>query len=50
MTTRTVQNAGYPISRRSQGVQDIPLVSPLGLEAALLGLTPVLAFRMLLGS
>ena len=50
MTTRTVQNAGYPISKRSQGVQDIPLVSPLGLEAALLGLTPVLAFRMLLGS
>jgi len=48
MTTRTVQNAGYPISKRSQGVQDIPLVSSL--EAALLGLTPVLAFRMLLAS
>jgi hypothetical protein len=31
-------------------VQDIPLVSSLGLEAALLGLTPVLTFRMLLAS
>jgi hypothetical protein len=50
MTDRTIQNAGDPTSRRSQGVQDLLLVSSFGLCAALLGLTPVLAFRMLIGS
>jgi len=49
MTAQTIQNARYPISERSQGVQDLVLVS-FGLWAALLGLTPVLVFRLLMGS
>jgi len=50
MTNKTNQNAGYPTSERSQGVQDLLLVSSFGLWAALLGLAPVLAFRLLMGS
>ena len=50
MTAQTIQNARYPISERSQGVQDLVLVSSFGLWAALLGLTPVLLFRLLMGS
>jgi hypothetical protein len=50
MAAQTIQNAGHPISELSQGVQDILLVSSFGLWAALLGLAPVLAFRLLLGS
>jgi hypothetical protein len=50
MTDQTIQNAGYPASERSQGVQDLLLVSSFGLWAALLGLTPVLVFRLLMGS
>jgi hypothetical protein len=50
MTTQSIQNAGHPISGRSQGVQDLLLVSSFGLWAALLGLTPVLAYRLLMGS
>jgi hypothetical protein len=45
-----IQNARYPISERSQGVQDLVLVWSFGLWAALLGLTPVLVFRLLVGS
>jgi hypothetical protein len=47
---RSNQNARYPISERSQGVQDLVLVSSFGLWAALLGLAPVLVFRLLMGS
>ena len=50
MTTHTIQNAGYPISGRSQEMQDVLLVSSFGLWAVLLGLMPVLAFRLLMGS
>jgi hypothetical protein len=50
MTAQTIQNARSPISERSQGVQDLVLVSSFGLWAALLGLTPVLVFRLLMGS
>jgi len=50
MTDQTIQNAGYPTSERSQGVQDLLLVSSFGLWATLLGLAPVLAFRLLMGS
>jgi hypothetical protein len=50
MTAQTIQNARYPISKRSQGVQDLVLVSSFGLWAALLGLTLVLVFRLLMGS
>jgi hypothetical protein len=49
MTTRTSQNAGSPISGRCEGMQDVLLVSSFGLWATLLGLAPVLAFRLLMG-
>jgi hypothetical protein len=49
MTTRTSQDAGSPISVQSEGMQDVLLVSSFGLWAALLGLAPVLAFRLLIG-
>ncbi len=50
MTTQSIQNARYPVSERSQGVQDLLLVSSFGLWTALLGLTPVQVFRLLMGS
>jgi hypothetical protein len=50
MTDQPIQNASHPTSERSEGVQDLLLVSSFGLWAALLGLTPVLAFRLLMGS
>ena len=50
MTTPIVQNAEHPIPRRSEAMQDFLLVSSFGLWAALLGLAPVLAFRLLIGS
>jgi hypothetical protein len=50
MTTQITQHAGASISVRSQGMQDVLLVSSFGLWAMLLGLAPVLAFRLLIGS
>jgi hypothetical protein len=50
MTTQTIGNANYPIFKRGEMMQDILLVSSFGLWALLLGLTPVLAFRLLMGS
>jgi hypothetical protein len=50
MTTQTIQNASYPASKRAQAMQDLLLVSSFGLWAVLLGLMPVLAFRLLMGS
>jgi hypothetical protein len=50
MTTHTIQNARYPACKRAQRVQDVLLVSSFGLWAALLGLAPVLAFRLVLAS
>jgi hypothetical protein len=50
MTTQTTQNASYPIAGRSQGMQDVLLVSSFGLWTVLLGTMPVLAFRLLMGS
>jgi hypothetical protein len=50
MTTQTIQKNKYPNSVRAERVQDLLLVSSFGLWAALLGLTPVLAFRLLMGS
>ena len=48
MTTQTITNAKYPICERVQRMQDVLLVSSFGLWAAILGLTPVLAFRLLM--
>ena len=49
MTTRATQKARYPVSRRTQRMQDVFLVSSFGLWAVLLGLSPVLAFHLLMG-
>jgi hypothetical protein len=48
MTTQTIHNAKYPIGERAQRMQDVLLVSSFGLWAAILGLAPVLAWRLLL--
>jgi hypothetical protein len=50
MTTQTIRNAGKLDSAYGEAVQDLLLVSSFGLWAVLLGLTPVLAFRLLIGS
>jgi hypothetical protein len=50
MTTRAIPNYRYPICERVQRMQDFLLVSSFGLWAVLLGLAPVLAFRVVLGS
>ena len=50
MTTQSIPNARYPICERAQRMQDILLVSSFGLWAAVLGLSPVLAFHALMGS
>ena len=47
---RYFQNVRYPISKHAQRMQDVFLVSSFGLWAILLGLAPVLAFRLLTGS
>lgn len=48
MTTQTIHNARYPICERAQRMQDVLLVSSFGLWAAVLGLAPVLAYRLLI--
>jgi hypothetical protein len=50
MTFHTKPNFRYPACRRIQAMQDVLLVSSFGLWAAVLGLAPVLAYRMLLGA
>ena len=49
MTTQTTQKASYPVSGHAQRMQDVFLVSSFGLWAVLLGLSPVLAFHLLMG-
>jgi hypothetical protein len=50
MSTQTIQNARHPILDSAQRTRDVLLVSSFGLWAALIGLVPALAFRMLMGS
>ena len=50
MTTQTTQNLSYPSSEPSERIKDLLLVSSFGLWAVLLGLSPVLAFHMLMAS
>jgi hypothetical protein len=50
MTTQTSQTARYPMLDQAQRARDVLLVSSFGLWAALIGLMPVLAFRMLTGA
>ena len=48
MTTSIIQNKSH--SEWAERKQDLLLVSSFGLWAMLLGLSPVLVFRLLLGS
>jgi hypothetical protein len=50
MTAQTKQNLRYPSCARVQIMQDFFLVSSFVLWAAVLGLSPVLAFHLLMGS
>ena len=50
MTAQATRTTGHPISRRSEKMQDLLLVSSFGLRAGMLGVAPVLAFRVLMGS
>jgi hypothetical protein len=50
MTAQAIQKARYPVSGHARRMQDIFLVSSFGLWAVLLGLSPVLAFRLLMGN
>jgi hypothetical protein len=50
MTVPAILVDRYPTSRHAQRLQDIFLLSSFGLWAILLGLAPVLAFRLLSGS
>lgn len=48
MTTQSITNTRYPVCARARRMQDVWLVSSFGLWAAILGLSPVLAFRLLM--
>jgi hypothetical protein len=50
MTTPTIHDAGHAAAARAEAVQDLLLVSSFGLWAMLLGLAPVLAFHLVMGS
>jgi hypothetical protein len=50
MTTQAIRNADSAVRARTEAMQDLFLVSSFGLWAMLLGLAPVLAFHLLLGS
>ena len=49
MTTQAMSSK-HPYSARAEKVSDVLLVSSFGLWAVLLGLSPVLAFHMLMTS
>ena len=48
MTTQDKPNLRYPTCTRVQGMQDVLLVSSFGLWAAVLGLSPVLVFQLVM--
>ena len=48
MTTQSIRNARYPACARARRMQDVLLVSSFGLWAAILGVSPVLPFRLLM--
>jgi hypothetical protein len=50
MGTHSIKNAEFPNAERSQGIQDVLLVSSFALWAALIGFMPVLAFRLVTGT
>jgi hypothetical protein len=50
MTTPAITDFSNPASERTERLQDFLLLSSFGLWAVLLGLAPVLAFHLLMGS
>jgi hypothetical protein len=50
MATHITHDSRYPVCERAQQVQDVLMVSSFALWSALLGLGPVLAFRLVAGS
>jgi hypothetical protein len=50
MTTQLIHDKRYPNSAWAERMQDLLLVSSFGLWAALLGLSPVLAFHLLMAA
>ena len=50
MNDQVEPNPLYPVCARAQRMQDFLLVSSFGLWAAVLGLSPVLAFHMLMAA
>jgi hypothetical protein len=50
MITPPIQDAGQPMAGQRQTLQDLAVVSSFGLWAVLVGLMPVLAFHLLIGS
>jgi hypothetical protein len=50
MTAQSIRNTGNLVSARAEAVQDLLLVSSFGAWAMLLGLAPVVLFRLLTGS
>jgi hypothetical protein len=50
MTTDNIQNKRFANSKWAEAKQDFLLVSSFGLWATLLGFSPVLAVRFLIGS
>ena len=44
----TIQNAKYPICERVQRMQDVVLVSSFALWAIVIGVAPVLTWRLLM--
>ena len=50
MSHQAKPNPLYPTCPRALRMQDLLLVSSFGLWAAVLGLSPVLAFHMLMGA
>jgi hypothetical protein len=50
MTTQDRPSVRYPTCTRVQGMQDVLLISSFGLWAALLGLSPVLAYHLLMAA
>jgi hypothetical protein len=50
MTAHTIQNNRYPTCARAQKMHDVLLLSSFGVWAAVLGLSPVFAFHLLMGS
>jgi hypothetical protein len=50
MTSQTIQNASRSASARAETIRDVLLVSSFGLWTTVLGLAPVLGYRLLMGS